>query len=80
MDYKTIDIREQKETGIELKKLIQQAVADTQRTIIRELPDTLVLTGPQYDSLQDDDEMRGFWTTQERVYVTELNCMNVVIK
>lgn len=79
-DYTTIDIRDWKQTGAELKAAIEQAVKDTQSVIIRELPHIIVMTGMQYDDLQDDPEMRGFWTDQSRVYSTQYNVMEVVIK
>ena len=79
-DYQTIDIRDWKEVGEDLKQAIEQAVKNTQAVIIRELPHTIVMTGKQYDMLQTDPEMRGFWTDQQRVYVTTQNAMDVIIK
>ena len=79
-DYQVLDIRDWKQKGAELVKEINEAVADTQKIIIRPLPHTLVMTGAQYDMLQDDPEMRGWHGSQQRVYVTPLNAMDVVIK
>jgi len=79
-DYQTIDIRDWKQTGDELKREIDEAVKSTQSVVIRPLPNKLVMTGPQYDMLQADPEMRGFWTSQERVYITPYNAMDVVIQ
>lgn len=79
-DYQTLDMRNVKELGLELNTLIQQGVKDTQSVVERPLPHTLVITGKQFDSLQTDPDMRGFWSTQERIFVTPLNVMDVVIK
>lgn len=79
-DYQTIDIRDWKHTGDELKREIVEAVKSTQLLIVRPLPDKLVMTGEQYDMLQSDPEMHGMWESQQRVYVTSENAMDVIIQ
>jgi hypothetical protein len=76
----TIDIREWKMTGDDLKKEIVNAVRDTQRYVIQTLPNKLVMTPAQYDDLQHDPEMHGFYKEQQRVYVTTENAMDVIIE
>lgn len=79
-NYQTIDIRDWRQTGQELKTAIWQAVKDTQLFVVRPLPNELVMTGDQYDMLQDDPEMQGMWQSQQRVYVTPDNAMDVIIQ
>lgn len=79
-DYQVLDISDWKQKGEELVKEINEAVKDTQKVIIRPLPHTIVMTGTQYDMLQNDPEMRGWHGAQQRVYITKLNAMDVVIK
>lgn len=79
--YQTIDITNWKEKTLEtLSKAIENAVWDTQRIVIRELPNKLIMTPAQYDILQEDPMMQKFYKSNEHVYVTKHNAMDVIIK
>lgn len=79
--YQTIDITDWKQNTLEtLAKAIEDAVADTQRVVIRELPNRLVMTPAQYDILQEDPMMQKFYKSNEHVYVTKHNAMDVIIR
>lgn len=75
----TLDIRDLTETGLELKTAIANAVADTQRYIIRTLPDKLIMTQVQYDILEDDPDLVGT-IPNERIYITPHNAMDCIIR
>lgn len=82
MTTDTIDVTELKETDPEkLKAAIWQAVKDTQAWVVTTLPDKLIMTKAQFLLLDDQDEMRQFWTnTKERLWVTPDNAMDIIVK
>lgn len=82
----TIDIRDWKEKGEELKTAITNAVKETQSVIIRALPDKLIMTEDQYNDLSGAPEMlpmhdaNGKSTQQFFLYRTEHNVMEIEVK
>jgi hypothetical protein len=79
-DYQTIDIRDWKQQHADLKTEIVNAVKSTQSVVVRPLPDKLVMTPIQYDMLQQDPEMQGMYESNQHVYVTSENAMEVIIQ
>jgi len=77
-DY--IDITPLKETGQALKQAIFNAVKDTQGVILAPLPNVLIMTKAQYDELDPDPEMQKAYKSKDRIYITPLNAMDVVVK
>lgn len=82
----SLDIRDFKETGEKLKEAINNAVKDTQRVIVRAMPDKLIMTPKQYDDLSTRPEFikqqdsildvgQEFW-----LYRTPYNIMEVVVE
>lgn len=74
MAVDTVDITDCKETGAELAEIIHQAVKDTQRVIIQDLPFMLRMTSAQFEMLKNDpdyspQEMNGIaiWITPDNV-------------
>lgn len=80
MTYEELDIRDFPQKGEALKEEITKAVASTQSVIIRTLPNKLVMTRAQYESLEHDPDLKSFEGTVDRVFVTKHNAMDVVIK
>lgn len=76
----TLDITDWKQTGWELKIEIDKAVASTQSVIIQPLPNKIIMTKAQYDMLQHDPEMIGAYKSNEHLYKTTHNLMDVIIK
>lgn len=75
-----LDIRQFKENTLEtLNAAIQLAVKDTQRVLIRELPNQIKMTPAQYDLLQSDSDLKGDYDTKDKLYRTPMNVMEVVI-
>lgn len=75
-----LDIRGFKESTLEtLNAAIQLAVKDTQRVLIRELPNQIKMTPAQYDLLQSDSDLKGDYDTKDKLYRTPMNVMEVVI-
>jgi len=77
---KVLDITDAKETGLMLKQAILSAVKDTQRIILAPLPDQLLMTKDQYDMLQDDPDMQKMYQSDNLLYITPLNAMEVKVK
>lgn len=75
-----LDITPLKEKGDELKKMIIEGVKDTQRIIIQELPSELLMTKEQFNDLQSDPMMQNMFQSNEYLYQTPLNVMEVVVK
>lgn len=79
--YDNLDIRHLKQRDKHaLMKQIAEMVKDTQRYLIRELPNTITMTTKQYDLLQNDPNMLGAYDSNEHLFVTPHNAMEVVIK
>lgn len=75
-----LDITDLKETGVELMQAIHDAVKDTQSVIITTLPNVLIMTSAQFESLDPYGEIVSTYRSKDRVYITPLNAMDVVIK
>jgi hypothetical protein len=73
-----LDITDLKEHGPALHTAIVNAVKDTQGTILAPLPDVLVMTALQYKEL--DAGMMQAYQSDDRIYMTPLNAMNVRVK
>lgn len=71
----TLDIRDFKETNL---TAITNAVKDTQRYIIHELPNQIIMTKKQYQVLQHDPDM--LHNEKDHLYITPLNVMEVVVQ
>jgi len=52
-----LDITDWHEKGQELSKAIELAVKDTQRVVVRALPDRLIMTPAQYSDLSKNPDM-----------------------
>ena len=76
----TLDITNLKETGADLIAAILQGVKDTQRTIIQDLPNELLITKAQFNMLQTQPEMYDMFASGEYFYRTPRNVMEVVVK
>lgn len=74
---KPIDITDSKNTGVALALEIQEKVKDTQQFIIQPLPDKVMMTEAQFDSLQFNPDTADQFV--DRMFVTDLNVMEVVI-
>lgn len=75
-----IDITDLKETGEALKQAIFNAVKDTQGILLAPLPNVLLMTKAQYDDLDPNPEMVKAYKSKDRIYVTPLNAMDIVVK
>lgn len=70
-----LDMRSVPLVGRELKEVIFESVAHTQRFIVQELPNWLILSHKQFVSLLDyTQEMHN---TKDRIFITPLNVMEV---
>lgn len=83
----TIDITPLKETGLELRQAIYNAVQDTQSAVLlTPLPNILIMTFAQYENLDPYGDMVGAYQSKQRIYITRhedgkpLNAMDVVVK
>lgn len=72
-----LDITDYKLDKEKLQDQIVQDVKDTQLFAGRHLPDKLLLTTDQFKLLQDD--MQRMADTEDRIYVTPYNAMEVHI-
>lgn len=73
----TLDMTIHKKIGIPLKEQILQDVKDSQTFAGRHLPDKIILTVPQFESIEDDTERIS--EHGDRIFVTPLNCMEVTV-
>lgn len=71
-----LDITGFRERGSELKIAITNAVKDTQRVIIRTLPDDLIMTKKQFKMLRSTPEMMET-NAKEYLYITSYNVMEI---
>src|SRR5687767_13373767 len=72
-----LDMRVSTATGKDLAAEIVHSVEWSQTFVQTTLPDRLILTQKQFISLQDD--MTTMYDTEDRMYVTPLNVMEVKI-
>ena len=77
---KVLDITNLKETGLELRIAIIQGVKDTQRTIIQELPNELLMTKKQFKDLQKDPMLQLMYDSKDFLYQTPMSVMEVRVK
>lgn len=70
-----LDVRGVPLVGDELKRVILDSVAHTQKFIVQELPNWLILSHKQFVSLQDD--LQEMYQTKDRMFLTPLNVMEV---
>lgn len=81
-----LDIRDFKEKGDDLRKVILDAVEDTQRVLVRPYPDRLVLTKDQYNELARTDGMSKMYDPIQSIgqeffmYQTKHNVMEIEIR
>lgn len=67
-------------TAEELKVAIGAAVEKTQSSSIQlPLPNIITMRRDQYDLLQDDPDMQAMYQTEDQLYRTSLNVMEVRI-
>lgn len=78
--HNTLDITDFKEQGVELAKAIENAVKDTQRVVIRELPNELLMTQAQFDDLQKVTGTFESYIPDYYMFKTKLNVMEVRVK
>lgn len=76
----TLDITGIHEQGDALKQEILNAVKDTQTPVLTTLPNVLVMRPDQFEDLNGGDEMAEMYQSQQRMYRTEFNVMECVIK
>lgn len=72
-----LDMRVSDKQGEDLTAEITESVATTQRFILSPLPDILIVTQKQFVSLQPYTQK--MYQTEDRMYVTPLNAMEVMI-
>jgi hypothetical protein len=75
-----LDITELREHGVALHEAICNAVKDTQGLILAPLPDVLVMTARQYEELDPLGGMASAYQSKDRIYMTPMNAMDVVVK
>jgi len=81
MALQILDITASKHREITpLKQEIYNAVKDTQRVIIRELPNQLLMTREQFDLLQEEPEFQRMYESKDFLYYTPMNVMEVRVK
>lgn len=81
LQHKTLDITGFKEKGKQLHDAIVAAVKDTQRIIITDLPDEILMTQTQFDNLQKTrGMMESTYIEDFYLYNTDLNIMEVRVK
>lgn len=73
-----LDMTDCHKTGEELKAQILQDVKDTQIFAGRNLPDKMIITETQFKSIEDD--LERMHETEDRMYVTPMNVMEVQIE
>lgn len=65
----------------DLKAMIVHDVEKTQSSsIIRPLPDSLIMRHDQYDLLQDDPDMSEMYEVKDQMYRTPLNVMLIRVE
>jgi hypothetical protein len=74
---KTLDIRQFKQTGKQLMTEIEEAVADSQRVIIQQLYDELLMTQAQFNNLQATGGTFESYVPDFYLYRTKHNVMEV---
>lgn len=78
--HNTLDITSWKQKGSELATAIEQAVKDTQSTLVQPYPDELKLTQAQYNLLKPGLLNQGHYNNQEfYLYQTKYNVMELKI-
>lgn len=83
---KVLDITDiKKKSKEDLKKDIIEGIKDTQRVIIQQLPNELLMRVDQYKLLQDDPEMKHAFTSDNHLYwtpdaVMEVRVLNMTIQ
>lgn len=80
MNSETIDITDCRLTGNALKREILERVKDTQRLLIRTLPNRIIMTKKQFKELSADPQMIDVGTSEERIYMTRMNAMDVIVQ
>lgn len=80
LQHRILDITDFKEKGIELMTAIENAVGDTQRVIITPLPDELLMTQDQFDELMRLSGLHEMEGTEDRMFITKFNVMEVRVK
>ena len=76
----TLDITSYKVKGKELLELIDQAVRDTQKVILRPLPDRIIMTKDQFDDLAKIIKLPDMHNSKERMLITRYNVMEIDVK
>jgi len=77
---KVLDITPLKEKGDDLKKMIIQGVKDTQKYVVQQLPNELLMTKAQYKMLQQDKSMMHAHESEDHLYMTPDAVMEVRVK
>lgn len=80
MAKNTLDITSLTERGEALKQAIFNAVKDTQAIIMAPLPNELIMTAAQYEDQDPLGDMAQAYKSKDRVYITPLNAMDIVVK
>lgn len=81
MFARKLDISEfPQKSGQSLHTAIIQAVKDTQRLVIQELPSELHMSRDQFDILQTNPELQGLYDSKEFIYYTPEAIMEVRVK
>jgi len=75
-----LDVSDLRERGEELKQAIFNAVKDTQGIIMSPLPNVLIMTAEQYMDQDPNPEMMPAYKSKDRLFITPLNAMDVVVK
>lgn len=77
---KTLDITEFREKGRELFEAIEKAVGDTQRVLIQDLPNEILMTNTQFDDLNSLSGFTQMYKSKDRLFQTRYNVMEVRVK
>lgn len=81
MSLNTLDITPLKEKGLALHKAIEQAVKDqTSGTLYIPLPSEILMTQAQYDNLIKLANMHDMYASNQQLYKTKYNVMEVKVK
>lgn len=80
MQRKELDITDVQLKGKELIDDIENKVYETQRYAVGFLPDYLILTKKQFEDLATQLKLPNMWDTEDRMYITKYNVMEVVIR
>lgn len=77
LDIRSLKIRDRQELMMEITNMVK----DTQRYIVRELPNTITMTRKQFNILDGDAAMLGTTNdNSEHLFRTPHNVMEVIIK